>query len=76
MVRQKIVYFKSLLGNSNFEHINGSIPSTMKDKINQYEYKYFRNGPPEVMRIVPYNNSLLFAYYHKPSKKFNLVQFK
>jgi hypothetical protein len=75
-VRQKVVYFKSLLGNSTFEHLEGNVPLTLKDKINQYEYKNFRNGLPEVMRIAPYKESLLFGYYHKPSKKFNLIQFR
>jgi len=74
--RVKVVYFKSLLLSSDFSHVEGKIPMTMKDKISDFEDGAFRYGLPDVIRITPYQNNLLMGYYQKGMKRFSLVGFQ
>lgn len=75
--RQRIVYFKSLMEQEKFAHLPGGVPPNMKDKINEYEYRVFKNNVPEVLMIAPYSdNSVLLGYYVKGRRKFNIVEFK
>lgn len=76
-VRQRSVYFKSLLGKDNFEHIKENIPTNMKDRINDYERRVFRSNVPDVLIVAPYGrHSLLMGYYVKNRRKFNIIGFK
>jgi hypothetical protein len=66
-----------MLSSVDFSHLpNLAPPVTMKDKINDFEYRAFKSNIPDVLRITPYKNNLLLGYYQKTGKRFHLVEFR
>jgi hypothetical protein len=74
--RMRVVYFKTLLNKKDFKHIEGDIPKTLREKINDYEEGHFKNSSPDNIRITPYSNKLLLGYYQRAKKKYKIVEFK
>lgn len=75
-VRLRIVSFKSLLKDPVYNHVNGNLPRTLSNKINQYMEQRFKNSAPDLYTITSYNEEkLLIGYYSKSKNKFDIVQF-
>jgi len=69
-----VVYFKTLLDTTNFSHLEGPVPPTIREKINDYEVQNLKNTSSEFIKISPYNTSTLLGYYTK-QRKFKIVKF-
>lgn len=76
--RLRVVYFKSLLNADDFSHISGNVPTTMNEKINEYESNVFRFNQPDVIRLAPYRSdgSMLLGYYQRNGRRFFLTEFR
>jgi hypothetical protein len=74
--RIRVTYFKTLLNKETFEHIEGTPPMSLREKVSQYESNVFRKGSPELLLITPnYNQALVMGYYLKNANKYQLVEF-
>ena len=73
--RINIVYFKTLMDTSYCTHVEGNIPMTVRERINDFEMQDMRNVAPEFIKISPYNANTLLAYYTKQRKQFTIVKF-
>jgi len=74
--RINIVYFKTLMDTSYCTHVEGNIPMTVRERINDYEMHDMSNVNPEFIKIYPYNTNTLLAYYTKQRKHFKIVKFQ
>jgi hypothetical protein len=72
----RMVYFKTLLSDSDFKHLEGNVPKTMRENINDYEASYLNNVNLENIRVSPYSDKVIIGYYIRPQKKYRLVEFK
>ncbi|TAH24318.1 MAG: hypothetical protein EAZ07_09860 [Cytophagales bacterium] len=70
-VVRKTVSFKSLLEDKYFNHIDGEMPKTIRDKANKYISDNFSNNPPDIF-CVSYRNdeSMLLGYYIESKNQF------
>jgi hypothetical protein len=69
-------YFQSLLLIDDLSHLEGTVPKTMREKINDYEQDVLKKSDPELLNIVPSYNGLIMGYYIKGRSRYNLVEFK
>ncbi len=69
-------YFQSLLRVEDLEHLPGSVPKTMRERINEYEEEVLKKSSPELLNIMPGYNGLILGYYAKGRSRYNLVEFK
>jgi len=70
-------YFQSLLLIEDLSHVDGNVPKTMRERINDYEQDVLKKSNPELLNIMPtYNSGLLLGYYAKGHSRYNLVEFK
>jgi hypothetical protein len=74
--RIRMVYFKTLLSNNDFKHLEGDIPKTMRENINDYEQSYLNNVNLENIRVSSYSDKVIIGYYIRSQKKYRLVEFK
>jgi hypothetical protein len=74
--RMRVVYFKTLLDRYEFKHMEGEVPKTLRESINDYEATNFKNSSPENVRITPHSDKLLLGYYQRTKKKYKIVEFK
>ncbi|HSZ26249.1 MAG TPA: hypothetical protein VK766_11035 [Cytophagaceae bacterium] len=71
----RVVYFQTLLRENDMSHVDGNVPVTMREKINDYEAEVLRNRSPDLLNVVPSHNGLLLGYYAKGHSRYNLVEF-
>jgi hypothetical protein len=69
-------YFQSLLRTEDLSHIEGTVPKTIREKVNDYEQDVLRNTSPELFNVIPSYNGLILGYYIKGKSKYILVEFK
>jgi hypothetical protein len=69
-------YFQSLLKIDDLSHLDGNVPKTMREKINDYEEDVLKKSNPELLNIVPSYNGLIMGYYIKGRSRYNLVEFR
>lgn len=69
-------YFQSLLNIEDLAHLDGNVPKTMREKINDYEADVLKKSNPELLNIVPSYNGLIMGYYVKGRSRYNLVEFR
>ena len=74
--RINVVYFKTLMDTTDFSHLEGNVPVTVREKINDYETQNLKNTSPDFIKISPYNENTLLAYYTKQHKQFRIVKFQ
>jgi hypothetical protein len=72
----RATYFQSLLKIEDLSHIDGNVPTTMREKINDYEADVLKNSNPELLNIRPSYTGLVLGYYVKGKSKYNLVEFR
>ncbi len=72
----RATYFQSLLKIEDLSHIDGNVPTTMREKINDYEADVLKNNNPELLNIRPSYTGLVLGYYVKGKSKYNLVEFR
>jgi hypothetical protein len=71
-----VTYFQSLMRVQDLSHVEGKVPQTIREKMNDYESDVFKNSSPELLNIAPTNNGLILGYYLKGRSRYNLVEFK
>ena len=69
-------YFQSLMRIEDLEHLDGNVPKSMREKINDYEQDVLKKSSPELLNIMPGNTGLVLGYYAKGRSRYNLVEFK
>jgi hypothetical protein len=74
--RTRMVYFKTLLSNNDFKHVEGDVPKTIRENINEYEQSYGNNVNFENIRVSSYSDKVIIGYYIRSQKKYRLVEFK
>jgi len=74
--RIRMVYFKTLLSNNDFKHMEGDVPKTMRENINDYEQSFNNNVNFENIRVSSYTDKVIIGYYIRSQKKYRLVEFK
>ncbi|MFN6945954.1 MAG: hypothetical protein ACK4ND_13480 [Cytophagaceae bacterium] len=74
--RIKTVYFKSLMNTPYFDHEEGNVPKSLREKIIDFEQVAFRSNTPEFIRIIPQQDKVLLGYYIKGRKMYKLVEFQ
>ena len=72
----RIIYFQTLLKYEDLSHLDGNVPKTLREKINEYEEKVFKGNEPEILNITPCYNGLVLGYYAKHKHSFQLVEIK
>ncbi|WMJ72041.1 hypothetical protein RCC89_02475 [Cytophagaceae bacterium ABcell3] len=73
--RVRVVYFRSLMGNTYFDHQEGLVPKTLAQKIKDYELGAFRNRTPSHMNIFSLEDRTVLGYYVKGKSMYRLVEF-
>ncbi len=69
-------YFQSLLSVEDLSPIEGNVPKTIREKVNEYEEGILKNNNPALLTILPIYNGLILGYYAKGKTKYSLVSFK
>jgi hypothetical protein len=72
----RITYFQSLLTIEDLAHIDGNVPKTMREKVNEYEENVLNKSNPELLNVMPAYSGLVLGYYIKGRSRYNLVEFK
>jgi hypothetical protein len=70
-------YFQTLLDIDHLTHIQGNVPKTLREKLNDYEADVFRKNNPELLNVIPTygHKGLVLGYYAKNRSKYILVEF-
>ncbi|MFL5730553.1 MAG: hypothetical protein ACJ75J_13790, partial [Cytophagaceae bacterium] len=74
--RVRMVYFKTLLANTDFSHLEGDVPKTMRESVNDYEQNNLRNVNLEKIRVSSFQDKVIIGYYLRSQRKYKLVEFK
>jgi hypothetical protein len=75
-MRLRIVSFKTLLKDPLYNHVGGTVPKTLREKINEYIQHTFKHGSPNLYSITSLNEEkLLMGYYLKSKNKFEVISF-
>jgi hypothetical protein len=72
----RTVYFRTLLADSSFKHLEGDIPKTIRERIYDYEKDKLSNIDLDNIRVSSYNDKVIIGYYLRSQKKYKLVEFK
>jgi hypothetical protein len=72
----RTVYFKTLLSDDDFKHLEGDIPKTIREKIYDYEQDKLSNINLDNIRVSSYQDKVIIAYYLRSQKRYKLVEFK
>jgi hypothetical protein len=72
----RATYFQSLLKVEDLSHVDGNVPITIREKINDYETEVLKNSNPELLNIRPSYTGLVLGYYVKGRSKYNLIEFR
>ena len=71
----RATYFQSLLRVDDLSHIEGNVPKTIREKINDYEDNVLRDNSPELLNVISSYNGIVLGYYVKGRSKYILVEF-
>jgi hypothetical protein len=72
----RTVYFRTLLADSSFQHLEGDIPRTIRERIYDYEEDKLSNIDLDNIRVSSYHDKVIIGYYLRSQRKYKLVEFK
>lgn len=71
----RTLYFHSMLDTSTFNHEEGIVPITLRERVSNFETEVFKDKKPELIRIVDFKDKILIGYLLPNKNTFQLYSF-
>jgi len=71
----RTLYFHSMIDTATFTQVPGIVPISLRERVSNFETTMFKGKPPELIRIVDFENRIIIGYVISSKNSFKMYSF-
>lgn len=71
----RTLYFHSMIDTTSFKQEPGIVPISLRERVSNFETTMFKEKPPELIRIVDFEDKIIIGYLIASSNTFKMYSF-